>query len=496
MSARFDPRPEGGGLRERAVVGGLAIVFARFGTQIIRVALTAALARLLTPHDYGLVSIVLAISGFGMVLQDLGLSAATVQRAQVTAGQISVLFWLNLGLGAAIAATGVAAAPLIAAFVDQPDITPIAMALFAGMLIPTLSTQHRALLQRQMRFAEQASIGMISLIVGGTCAVVVALRGGGAWALVALTVASDTVTLALSWRASGFVPTRFRWDEASGAMVRFGGGFLVFRVLGYLAQNLHVILIGRATGVAAAGLFSRAYSTASLLLGYTNEPAGKIAMSALPRCAADPERFARLYGRCLAVMMLAAAPIAAFSWLSAEDLIRVLLGPQWDTAGELLRVLTIGMAVQPVLNSTGWVYIARGEVRGMVVWGVFGWGIMIGAALVGVRWGAHGIAWAWSIALYALLLPCLWAAFKGTRITVASALSITVRPVGAALIAVAAAIPVQIMATDWWVVPRLAACAATFGVAYLALTWFVFGQKTLIADIVSTLRNRRRQPTP
>ncbi len=479
------------GIRDSAIRGGVAIVAARLGIQLVRLALTAILARILTPEDYGLVSVVLAVSGLAMVLQDMGLSASTVQRERISTQQLSVLFWLNAGLGLLVALVGVSCAPLIAHFFNRPDIEPIAMALFAGMLIPSLSIQHRAVLQRQMRFIEQSRISVVAILAGGSAAVTVALYGGGPWALVALTLVNDLVTLILSWRASGFSPGRYRWDPESYSMVRFGGGFLLFRLMGYLAQNLHVVLIGRTTGITAAGLFTRAQSTANLLLGYTNEAAGKIAMSALPRQNAAPEAFARFYNRCLAVMMLTGAPIACFTWMFASDLIHVLMGAQWGTAAALLSVLAPGMAIQPALNSTGWIYLARAEVKNMVLWGFIGWGTMIAAALLGLHWGIYGVAWAWSVSLYVLLIPCLVAAFRGTQIRLMPSLVILLKPLLASLLALALTYPLSLQLSDARPAIRLLTCAGAFGCSYLAFSWWVFGQRTLIADIFQSLRNKR-----
>ncbi len=133
-----------------------------------------------------------------------------------------------------------------------------------------------------MRFTEQSAISVIAVVLAGASAIGVALNGGGPWALVVLIIVNDLITLILSWRASGFVPGPYRWDPESYSMVRFGGGFLMFRLLGYLAQNLHVVLLGRTTGIAAAGLFTRAQSTANLLL--LDIPMSRRARSRWPPC--------------------------------------------------------------------------------------------------------------------------------------------------------------------------------------------------------------------
>ena len=48
------------------------------------------------------VAMVTAVTGFIVLFKDLGLSTATVQRAEVSHEQVSTLFWVNAGLSAAI----------------------------------------------------------------------------------------------------------------------------------------------------------------------------------------------------------------------------------------------------------------------------------------------------------------------------------------------------------------------------------------------------------
>jgi PST family polysaccharide transporter len=69
-------------LGRRTVRGGAVTI----GTQVLKFLVntvgTIVLARLLTPEDYGLVGMVAVVTGFILLFKDLGLSAATVQKAK------------------------------------------------------------------------------------------------------------------------------------------------------------------------------------------------------------------------------------------------------------------------------------------------------------------------------------------------------------------------------------------------------------------------------
>ena len=67
--------------------------------QLLQIALGIALARLLTPEDFGLIGLVVIFTGFAGIFADLGLGAAIVQRKDISAPDLNFVFWLNLVTG-------------------------------------------------------------------------------------------------------------------------------------------------------------------------------------------------------------------------------------------------------------------------------------------------------------------------------------------------------------------------------------------------------------
>ena len=103
MNAEPDPATLAQPLRAHAARGALLTVgaqIAKIGVQVLGV---VVLARLLTPRDYGLVAMVLAVIGVAEVFRDFGLSSAAVQAVTLTPGQRSNLFWVNTAVGAVLA---------------------------------------------------------------------------------------------------------------------------------------------------------------------------------------------------------------------------------------------------------------------------------------------------------------------------------------------------------------------------------------------------------
>lgn len=478
-------------LRRSAVRGGIAMVLSRGVVQVLRLTLTAVLARILSPDDFGLVAIVLAVIGLAALFQDMGLSGATVQRAEITEQQISSLFWINSGMGLLACIVTASCAGLIADFYARPELGAIAAALSLAFLFSGLTVQHNALLYRRMQFSLRAKISLIALAVSGPVAVAMAYAGFGPWALVVQTLLGDVVTLVLVWGATRFRPASFQWNREVREMIGFGGQLLTFRVLGYVAQNLQVILLGRNLGAATAALYTRANVLSVQLLGYANDTAGQIANSALPRLVKEPQRYVRFYLHALAVVCFATAPISLFLGFFSADVILFLFGPNWSQSAEVLSILAIGMAVQPLLNSTGWVFFSQGEMHRMLRWGFFGWSVVIVASLIGLRWGLIGIAWGWTIGMVLLVPLGVLYAFRRHQISLRACLRVLLPPLLAAAIAAIAAFELTRGLGDLSVFLRLPLEGTIFSIIYLLLAWSLFGQKVLIMEVLNALKRRQ-----
>src|ERR1700694_266865 len=100
----------------KSVQGSVISVSSQAVRFVLRTGSMMALARLLTPEDFGLQAMVVVMTGFLALFRDAGLSAVTIQRHTVSHEQVSTLFWINVAIGVLLAALFALASPAIAAF--------------------------------------------------------------------------------------------------------------------------------------------------------------------------------------------------------------------------------------------------------------------------------------------------------------------------------------------------------------------------------------------
>jgi len=186
-------------LKGRSVRGGAATLAGQGGRFLIQMVSTVVLARLLTPADFGLIAMVTAVTGFAEFFKDLGLSMATVQKAEVTHEQVSVLFWVNVAMSVLIALITAALGPVIAWFYGDPRLATVTVALSLAFVFGGLTVQHQALLRRQMRFTALAIIPVIAMAAAVMAAIIAGSLGAGYWALVIMELTRAATSAAAVW---------------------------------------------------------------------------------------------------------------------------------------------------------------------------------------------------------------------------------------------------------------------------------------------------------
>ena len=167
------------GLRRLSVRGGAA-TFAGQGMKfVLSLGSTMILARLLTPQDFGLIAMVIAVTEFILVFKDLGLSTATVQQAEIDHDQVSTLFWINVALSATLMLITFALAPVIAWFYKDPRLISVTAAISTTFLFGGLTVQYQALLRRQMRISAVVTIEVAAIAIGILTGILCAWVGMG-----------------------------------------------------------------------------------------------------------------------------------------------------------------------------------------------------------------------------------------------------------------------------------------------------------------------------
>jgi len=400
---------------------------------VLQLGSTMILARILTPYDYGINAMAVAITGFANIFSNLGLSTATVQRSDITHEQVSTLFWINATIGVLLTLLVAVLSPAVVWFYNAPEMLWVILSLSIVFIINGLSVQHSALLTRQMRFYSIAKIRVLAMLSGILVAIVSASCGFGYWALVLNTLTLMTVSTLGFWFACGWVPQKPRWDVGVGAMVKFGADLVCFDVVNYFARNLDNILIGRFWGAGDLGLYSKAYQLLMMPITNLRDPLTNVALPAISRLQNNPENYRDYYLKCVSLLAFMSMPIIAFMFVCTDQLIILLLGSQWLGASQIFKILAVAAFIQPVSGTSGMILISTGQSRLYLKLGIFSAVIYCLSFVAGLPYGAKGVAAGYAIANYLLLFPMLFYTFKNTSVSVCDFMRTVFRPLVASI---------------------------------------------------------------
>jgi O-antigen/teichoic acid export membrane protein len=348
----------------------------------------------------------------------MGLAMATVQRAEINHGQVSTLFWLNLGISVAIMIVTAGSSPLLAWFYKEPRVIRITMVLAASIVFSGLTVQHQALLRRQMRFASLAIIEITALFAGAVAAIIGARADLGYWALVVFHVVREFVTTIGVWTFCRWRPDGPVRGSGVRSMLSFGANLTGFNIVNYFARNVDKMLIGWSSGAAPLGLYNNAYRLLLLPIQQINTPLTSVAIPALSRLQEQRERFRAYYRRGVMLTVAAGMPIVAFLFVSADKAILTFLGSQWLDAVPIFRALGPAAFIGTFNMATGWVYVSMGTTRRQFKWGIFASTMTVFAYIVGLRWGVVGVAIAYSVVLIVLRYPSVVYCFHGSHLRI------------------------------------------------------------------------------
>lgn len=387
----------GPSLRARAVAGTRWTAASAIAIAAIQFAQVAVLSQLLTPRDFGLMAIVLVVTGLAQAFGDGGLNGAIMVRRIADAPTLSTLYWTNVGFGVAVALLIVVVSPLVAGFYRAGELQGLLAVCSLAFVFNAFSAQFRVLLHRDLRYETLARIDTLAAATGFVVAVVAAALDAGAYApalaylVNSLTGAAQLVAVAgRRWRP------RRHWRRAElSRVLDFGLMTTGSQVLNFLTSNIDYILIGRVLGPSALGIYVIAFQLIIAPVMRINPIVIRVILPLFVRRAADPEALRRALLEVTRMLATPAFPLLTGLAVAAPQLVPVLFGDRWQESIPVVQVLAaVGLGFM-VVNPVGVVVTVRDRVDAALKQSIANLVVLAGAFLVVVGYGVLAVAWAW-----------------------------------------------------------------------------------------------------
>ncbi|WP_460704260.1 lipopolysaccharide biosynthesis protein [Myceligenerans halotolerans] len=475
--------------------GGVVTLAGQVATVLTRTVALIVLARMIAPEAFGLVAIVTAIAAFATAVMLFGIPMAVVQAERVSARAKSTLFGVNVGLGVLFTAAIYVSSGPLARLYDDDHLADIVPWVALVPLINGLMIQSRTHLVRDLRFTRLFLAETAGLVAGVAVAVLLAVRGAEIEAVVALQIAPVAIQALLIVIAARWLPGRPGELREVGALLQVGMRILGMNVLKSGARNVVVPVMGLAVPAAAVGAFDRAQHLVVTPINLTVDQMQRVAVPVLSRLRHEPGRMLAYMQRAQLLGAYGTATLFLLTAALGEPLVRILLGPGWDTAGTVIQILAAGATCRALAQAMQWVFISADATTQGLRFNLWSQPLVAVLSLAGLPWGVIGVAVANSVA-WALLWPT--ATLVAARSAGFPAGSLFRGPARALLlfglpVMLAAAVPRLLDLGDWPTVllgTGLAACAG------LVARWCFRPVRADLAALAATVRLAlsRRQP--
>jgi len=325
-----------------------ALVFSfldRYAALVMNIVSSMVIARLLTPAELGIFSVVMVLTALVAALRDMGAGQYLLQERELTPTRMRATWTVQVGMGWLLALVVLAAAYPAARFYAEPAMVGVMGVLALNFATNPVGAMSYAWLMREMRFDILAGIRLASSTTGALVSVGLAWQGYGA---ISLAYGSLAATLVNALAGVRYRPAGLSWALGLAEVRRvvgFGSKISGTSLLGTLAHGTPELFLGKLQGVEAAGLYSRGNGLAFMF--------NRLVLDAT--CAVALPLFAkarREQGSGVEPWLRALSYVTALGWtffgslaLLAYPLTRLLYGDQWDASVPVTRWICLALAL-------------------------------------------------------------------------------------------------------------------------------------------------------
>lgn len=345
----------------RLAVGAATLSAARMVQTALGFLSLPLLARLLAPSEFGVVALAMSFVLFTLALADAGMGQSLVRTPALERDTWSSAFWVISGLSGCLSLFLVAIAWPAAWILDTPALAPLIWALAPVPLIQGMAAAHVANLQQRERFPILAAAEIGGAVAGISTAVILALSGYGAWALVGQQLALWIVKGSVVWLASSFRPRLGFRREGLEPHIRFGAHTAGWSLVNFFSRQIDPMVIAKLLGAAFVGY----YAVANRLMTLPGHlVAGPVQNALYTRMVVLRDDLPALKS----LVLIASRSLAGFVFVpmaivavAAPALVALFLSERWLDVAPLLTAMAPVGALQAVTGLNGAILMATGR---------------------------------------------------------------------------------------------------------------------------------------
>jgi len=379
-------------LSKKAKHGAIWLSFGQIVIPVWEFGIGVALARMLTPGDFGVVAMGMVFFRLAATLSNFGIGNAIIQKKNLEKADIVTAQTMSSFLGILICSMFFLLSPFVSIFFKEPLAGKVLSLFSLNFVINGATMVPASLLTKDMRFKTGTKIEIAASFIYGGSAVLAAFFGLGLFSLVYAPILSALFRAVMICIAVPYLP-KFGWNKIAAINIaKFGGSLTFASVLNYIARNADSLIIGKFLGAESLGLYKRAYDLAVIPKEKVTDTANAVFFPFACETRNDKKWIKSSFLKLSKSIALVCFPALLFAALSAEEIIKILYGEKWLGAVHAFQFMAIGGIFYSVIGPCGSILIAYGRMKAYMAVQASNTICLILSVFFGLNFNIEGVA--------------------------------------------------------------------------------------------------------
>lgn len=383
-------------LRKDIVYGSLYIGIAKYSGILFQIVVSAILARLLLPEDFGVVAIASIIIAFFGLLSDVGISSAIVQKKELNSDDFNHIFSFTIYLGVLLGGAFFCMARPISILYDNQLLLTVCQIMSLLLFLACSQIVPSGLLMRNKEFKYKSFSTLFTNVIGGIIACIAAYWGLGVYSLILASLIPSVIIFILFYNKH---PLKFYLKfsiKPIKHIFSYSIYVFLFNVVNYFSRNLDKLLVGKYISMADLGQYQKSYQLMMMPLNNISDVITPVLHPVFSDYQNDLSFIKQKYFKFLHLVAYISFPLSVFLYYIASEAILIVYGDKWGPAVRPFQILSLTVSTQMLLSSTGSIYQAINATKPFFIAGclcalfmvsgfafsIHGWG-----TIVAISWG-------------------------------------------------------------------------------------------------------------
>ncbi|MDR6157746.1 teichuronic acid exporter [Chryseobacterium sp. SLBN-27] len=331
----------------------------KFGYSGVYFISTIVLARLLTPADFGLIGVLAIFISFSQMIVESGLGGALVKKKHAVKEDFNTIFTFNLACSCILYVILFFAAPFIAEFYKNPQLTILTRVVALNIIISGFCLTQKVHLIRDLKFKKQTIISIAALFISILISISLAYYGFGVWALISQQLSYNVFFCVFIFKVVKYNPKIEFHKKSFNELYGFGSKIFASSLLIVIFNEGVSSLIAKIYSLLITGFYYQAKKLVDFPINIFRALGDSIVFPLLSKIS-DQKEFENKSSLLMKLILIISFPLFIILFEFSDEVVFIVLGKQWTKSAEMLNILclsSVGLIIDTVsrniLKSTG-----------------------------------------------------------------------------------------------------------------------------------------------